>query len=1093
MSYGGQQSLSRNVESYAQHSGPIGYSHPQGNLGEQLLGPPVGGVRPNPYDKVPQTNVDMPEYYKDQAMFMRETIEGFITFENIEWYTTVCLPWMKTDQIHFEWDMWHFNTPLAGRVPHEGISRMIQSRTTKKRAHSVRRGIAFQMERDYYGTPAGDVQWARNVLGIAQSVQETQNHDTIYALLSSKDYYKMWEDKYGKGQVSFKKILENEIERFGTLIYDQFDLDVIVEDEMRSMNKIGVSPNLLILPPKSKIFLAMAQKEKTQYLYAGPDGIMRQKQGPDAIQNFRGLNVFETRDFLVYSGSPPVDLTSRAVQIGEVYLMNFTRYESSSPVDYQSKWRDTYIYDRNVDDFRKISFKTALIRSRIFDTEGYSKDLRKLGSNYTKHNRVRTLKHTEEYNSSDDPHLFNPRETGTKTEPPIHFLYTPKNDGTYMLANYFGQLALPSCDHANFEFLAKTIISKKWGDNWSSAINSFNKMMTLIREIENQPYDHRFFMALIQENSKRNWNEAGDRFIGQKTPQELMDTWGYDHPLTEWKPNSYGSLDLPEGKFDSVFPPGFANFPGLKTLSSKSFDSKSVWNNIAKDCKKAIELCTILVNMCERYLPFSDAIDANNRPPWFHLSEKGTTLFATLISVNRDPIFLGLLSPITGKGGTATMDTDDDGTIKWFEGVHHFLNDLSADGLQEAINRREGVGYDSPITGESTVVPPELISPAFNSEVKAMMMLGSKSVKLYNALVQFLQKNNQLDEIKDLNEIIYRLGVGSKEHIVAKQFVTALHQKAGVIGKNNLDAQVLAENIAKYKVPDSDESKIVNKWKREIKQLVSQASSETNDPNIFTTDLVKAWESEITKARTGGNDISYTSLSDTLFDVMDMLKKIQVIEKDFTFARLMTDTALTEEKFDLLRNKANRLVLELKSKASKLGIDLSNVFQEEFEGRRTSKETLAVKDSTLDTLGTQYLRAPLTMSLTLLESIAAHGVSAVIRPSDPRTGHTTHFSSSTDEPLPDHIWQRPQYADIATILTDSDARSLDDTPFISKLMNQNYDYNSNFETIERGQKRKTHIKFKLSDDEEDDIDEDDEIESLLSGGSKRTKIGHDYS
>ncbi len=137
----------------------------------KYLGPPVGEITPIPYDKTPYTNYDLPEYYKGKNLFLRDTIDGFIMDDSNRWYTTLALPWAQTDQMHVQWNEWHFNTVLAGRVPHEGISRLITSSKKMFRDHVVRRGLAFVMEADFFGTPEGDQHYQRNILGIAQSVQ----------------------------------------------------------------------------------------------------------------------------------------------------------------------------------------------------------------------------------------------------------------------------------------------------------------------------------------------------------------------------------------------------------------------------------------------------------------------------------------------------------------------------------------------------------------------------------------------------------------------------------------------------------------------------------------------------------------------------------------------------------------------------------------------------------------------------------------------------------------------------------------------------------------------------------------------------------
>ena len=161
-----------NHQSVGQHHFPLATgSVDSGNKYYKYLGPPVGEITPIPYDKTPYTNYDLPEYYKGKNLFLRDTIDGFIMDDSNRWYTTLALPWAQTDQMHVQWNEWHFNTVLAGRVPHEGISRLITSSKKMFRDHVVRRGLAFVMEADFFGTPEGDQHYQRNILGIAQSVQ----------------------------------------------------------------------------------------------------------------------------------------------------------------------------------------------------------------------------------------------------------------------------------------------------------------------------------------------------------------------------------------------------------------------------------------------------------------------------------------------------------------------------------------------------------------------------------------------------------------------------------------------------------------------------------------------------------------------------------------------------------------------------------------------------------------------------------------------------------------------------------------------------------------------------------------------------------
>jgi hypothetical protein len=140
---------------------PNGSDHIGGKLVHESItasDPPQGGNKWAPYfgqgshemhtkaeDTYKYETYDLPEAYKGKNLFLRDTVEGFILHDN-EWYTRVVLPYMQTDQIHLKWNEWHFNQTLAGRVPHEGISRLITSSKRSFKDHTVRRGLAFILE-----------------------------------------------------------------------------------------------------------------------------------------------------------------------------------------------------------------------------------------------------------------------------------------------------------------------------------------------------------------------------------------------------------------------------------------------------------------------------------------------------------------------------------------------------------------------------------------------------------------------------------------------------------------------------------------------------------------------------------------------------------------------------------------------------------------------------------------------------------------------------------------------------------------------------------------------------------------------------------
>lgn len=322
------------------------------------FGPPSGPMATDAYDKYAHQNYDLPEAYKGKNLYLRDTINGLITDgSKPDFYTTVVLPWAQTDQITFAWNEFQFNETLAGRVPHEGISRLVTSSKRAKQDKSVRRGIAMILEHGFMSTAEGVEHYRRNLLGIAQCVQETANHDVMAALFSSDNYDRQWERDHGILSDGIRRVVSEEVYAFARLQKEANGLDIAVEQAKHRMGRYGAVPDTLIIPPKVSIYLTMVRPEKTQYFLAGPNGAKNLRNGPDALTSFRGLKVFETRGFDVYQGEPPIDIGLRRRQVGEYYIV----MDNSTPREiFHNGWdqnnASTIVYDESIDNWRKISF-----------------------------------------------------------------------------------------------------------------------------------------------------------------------------------------------------------------------------------------------------------------------------------------------------------------------------------------------------------------------------------------------------------------------------------------------------------------------------------------------------------------------------------------------------------------------------------------------------------------------------------------------------------------------------------------------------------------------------------------------------------------
>jgi hypothetical protein len=137
------------------------------------------------YTYFPRTNQDLPDAYEGRNMFLNDTIKGLILDDN-EVYTTLLLRWLFTDQINFTFNTFIFDQALPTIVPHEGVSRLITSKTESQSFTSVRKGLAFIMEGDFADTAQGAAQYTRNLIQISQACQEMGNYSVELALLNCK-------------------------------------------------------------------------------------------------------------------------------------------------------------------------------------------------------------------------------------------------------------------------------------------------------------------------------------------------------------------------------------------------------------------------------------------------------------------------------------------------------------------------------------------------------------------------------------------------------------------------------------------------------------------------------------------------------------------------------------------------------------------------------------------------------------------------------------------------------------------------------------------------------------------------------------------
>lgn len=346
--------------------GTLGADGQMGNAWASYFGPPNGEIRTNAYDKMKYETYDLPEVYKGRNIFLKETIEGFINEKN-PWYTSVCLPYHYTPEMHIRWNEYRFNRTLAGVVPHEGISRLVTSSKRQFESHTIRHGLAFILEHGFMNTEEGKRQYMFNIRGIRDCVQETNNFDVVAALLHARRYDLEWEAKHGMRDLPFGPIAARKVTEWAIVQKSMDGLDIMHEEYLDRLARYHVKPNMWVWHPRMCLYTQIVPQSEKEYFITGPKGEQMMAKSPAAVTNFRGLPVYTTRAFDVYEDELPIQLLNARRQIGEYYIMH---NEHSDHSKYKNFMRDIIVYDESIDNWRRVKFAEALEHCNRFTHDG---------------------------------------------------------------------------------------------------------------------------------------------------------------------------------------------------------------------------------------------------------------------------------------------------------------------------------------------------------------------------------------------------------------------------------------------------------------------------------------------------------------------------------------------------------------------------------------------------------------------------------------------------------------------------------------------------------------------------------------------------
>jgi len=602
----------------------------------KYFGPPQEGVKVGAYDKLAVATNTLPDYYKGRNLFLRDTIDGFI-FENNEWMTTLAFPWLYTDEHNIAWNEWHFNATLAGEVPPEGISRLITTSSSSKEAFVVRRGLAFILEHGFWRTPAGDEQYRRNILGIKQCVQETQNYDVSVAIRYCRNYEREYKRRKSMLNVPVKQLMAEEIDYFIVCQKGSGKLDYLITKMLKRLSYFKVTPDLMIAPKDFRLYYGKLDPVKTMYYSYGPDGVLALKAGPDAPTSIQGMTVVESRYLDISESAPPVDPMLDSFVHGTHYFLRDPAFGEKHD-GYRTEWLDSFIYSEEPsDDFVKVQYSEAFKYCQRFDETNGGR-LREEHGALLDDKELRRIT----YSSAGSYAGVGPSAEEKIAEPLRDMFVYRDDDGNLRLLDKLGNMELDYASHDDFRRAAQTLRDKLAADGADDiTLGRLDKLTELLDQSAKVVPSQRYLADLIAANLSR--SIINGAFTGQLTGQDSADRYQGGERIVEMAENAYGGLDFPRRPPGFTGPPPFLESWGqLMTLAEEETKDNG-WKDYATTASEALAALKRHFRFAQAAMPSSEFLQARNRSPWFKYPRAEQTFFENLVSVPRDAVFLRVL------------------------------------------------------------------------------------------------------------------------------------------------------------------------------------------------------------------------------------------------------------------------------------------------------------------------------------------------------------------------------------------------------------------------------------------------------------------
>ena len=388
-----------------------GYNNPLA----QFFGPELAPPMTNPHEKRYRDKLLVVDGKADKSYYLGETFVDLLLTADRRFLTERFLPYRPApdNNIHFSWRKFEYNVHLMRNQPSLTASHLMTQRMYSRQASLLRKGIAFEIENDFYQTAEGRASFIAYVRQGQIAVQETANLMCMDALLHAA----VEDDNYRKQNMTItdktlREQFEYDRDNFAIVQKEVNGLEKANDDMSAELQKHGGYADAFIMDSEVKRYLKW-RPHSTEYWLAG-------YRGPDIVNTAYPLDspvptafVQESPVFIFRSrhaeGVPESDALGRIRQTGSY---NTARDECEDYNHYTTASRSRQVYDEDIDDWKTMTLYDFLEHCGLWTKEG---NLRMIRGKIREQEQLAAL--------DRDPFIYTTSEKGDNVErKPVEYL-----------------------------------------------------------------------------------------------------------------------------------------------------------------------------------------------------------------------------------------------------------------------------------------------------------------------------------------------------------------------------------------------------------------------------------------------------------------------------------------------------------------------------------------------------------------------------------------------------------------------------------------------------------------------------------------------